>query len=439
MKLTVSNEVTSQIISIDVPESLTLQDLRAYIEAETDIEESRQLLIHNLKTLQGKNETLNELKIENDDIIILKQKTASVPSASTERSESSNTSISTSAVESQIEQLRQQFLNDPNARESLRIGQPEFYNALNNPQEFSGILKRSLQQMQSGYMPESLGAAQQEEIRKLEEDPDNPENQVKILEIIRQQQIQKNYDLAYEITPEAFTHVNMLYIKIKVNNKPVQAFVDSGAQQTIISPRLAQQVGIDRLIDKRFMGEAIGVGSSKIIGRIHSVPITIGDSQIEIPCSFTVLETAVDLLFGLDMLKRHRCKIDLETNKLIVAGGQIETPFLADHEIDNNNLLGRSVGGSGNLGFTNNTPTSSAAGDAALKRAKFGSNIFEGANTNASTTNSQTPVASTTVSSKFKDEDIHRLTGLGFSRQEVLRALEVCEGNVELAASFLFQ
>ena len=49
---------------------------------------------------------------------------------------------------------------------------------------------------------------------------------------------------------------------------------------------------------------AIGVGSSKILGRVHIVDMEVLGEHFT--CSFTVLEdNKVDLLFGLDNLKRH--------------------------------------------------------------------------------------------------------------------------------------
>ena len=58
------------------------------------------------------------------------------------------------------------------------------------------------------------------------------------------------------------------------------------------------------LLDERYQGMAVGVGSSKILGRIHMADLHIGG--VELKCSFTVLEdNKVDLLFGLDNLKRH--------------------------------------------------------------------------------------------------------------------------------------
>ena len=60
-----------------------------------------------------------------------------------------------------------------------------------------------------------------------------------------------------------------------------------------------------RLIDQRWQGMAVGVGQQKIIGRVH-----MGQMQIEemfLSTSFTILENQpMDILLGLDMLKRHQ-------------------------------------------------------------------------------------------------------------------------------------
>tara|TARA_B110000285_G_C15017087_1_gene559589 strand:- start:157 stop:450 length:294 start_codon:yes stop_codon:yes gene_type:complete len=91
------------------------------------------------------------------------------------------------------------------------------------------------------------------------------------------------------------------------------------------------------LLDTRFAGMAVGVGSSRILGRIHIADLEIGGTVL--PCSFTVLEdNKVDLLFGLDNLKRHQCCIDLVTSKLHIKNWELSVNFLGDGEIKKKTL-----------------------------------------------------------------------------------------------------
>ena len=88
-------------------------------------------------------------------------------------------------------------------------------------------------------------------------------------------------------------------------------------------------------MDTRFAGMAVGVGTSRILGRVHACDMEIQGTRL--PCSFTVLEdNKVDLLFGLDNLKRHQCCIDLVSNTLHLRNGEISIPFLSEGEIKKN-------------------------------------------------------------------------------------------------------
>jgi len=126
----------------------------------------------------------------------------------------------------------------------------------------------------------------------------------------------------------------MLYIPALINGTPVKVFVDSGAQSTILSQRCAERCGIMRLVDKHFAGTAVGVGTSKIVGRVHMAPLIIAGQHF--PCTFTVIESdSIDCLFGLDMLRRYQACIDLHAGvlRLRLGGTPIEVPFLGESEI----------------------------------------------------------------------------------------------------------
>jgi DNA damage-inducible protein 1 len=161
-------------------------------------------------------------------------------------------------------------------------------------------------------------------------DPLDPDYQRKLYDAIQMKNLEENLEQTIEYTPEAFGRVVMLYVPAAVNKCPITAFVDSGAQTTIMSERMAEQCNILRLLDRRFQGVAKGVGECRILGRVHMVLVQLG--SLHLPMSITILERQdMDFLIGLDQLKRHQMIIDLRKNVLRIQ--EEEIPFLGEGEL----------------------------------------------------------------------------------------------------------
>lgn len=245
----------------------------------------------------------------------------------------------------------------------------------------------------------------------------------------------------------------MLYIDVEVNGHKVKAFVDSGAQATIMSPSCAETCGIMRLVDKRFAGIAKGVGTAAILGRVHSAQIKIG--SLFLACSFTVMEGKdVDLLLGLDMLKRHQASIDLSKDRLIIQG--VEVPFLGEADIPKSLEEAQSdepkVAGPG--GATIGGRTGAITGPAAQQAAEqagpstpqpqsqsqgFQSQGRTLGSAPSSSPAPQQPQQATSPQQAISAQAVETIMALGFSREEAMGALHAVGGNIEMAAALLFQ
>jgi DNA damage-inducible protein 1 len=239
----------------------------------------------------------------------------------------------------------------------------------------------------------------------------------------------------------------MLYIPVLVNGYPVKAFVDSGAQSTIMSPSCAEACGISHLIDDRYSGMARGVGTAKIIGKVHQAKIQVGDAELD--CAFTVMEGKdVDLLFGLDMLKRHQACIDLLHNKLRF--GHTEIAFLGEADIprreeekmkDEPVVSGPSGTEVGAISGTVRPAGTAKAAHDALESGAAGKSPAPVPAQAPAPAAPQASSSSTTAPSaaQYTEQAISQLVTLGFSREEAINALDATGGNVEYAAGLLFR
>ncbi|XP_051011839.1 protein DDI1 homolog 1 [Acomys russatus] len=221
--------------------------------------------------------------------------------------------------------IRSMLLSNPHDLSLLKERNPALADALlsGNLETFSQVL---MEQQRERALRE------QEIFHLYSSDPFDQEAQARIEEEIRQQNIEENMNIAMEEAPESFGQVAMLYINCKVNGHPLKAFVDSGAQMTIMSQACAERCNIMRLVDRRWSGVAKGVGTQRIVGRVHLAQIQIEGDFLQ--CSFSILEEQpMDILLGLDMLRRHQCSIDLKKNVLVIGTTGTQTHFLPEGEL----------------------------------------------------------------------------------------------------------
>jgi len=228
----------------------------------------------------------------------------------------------------QAAQLQRQLRADPYSLSTLRQNNPPLAEAVlgDDLTKLAEILQKQDEQRKEAEMVRIRRAA------ALQANPFDVEAQRAMESEIQNGNVEQLRQQAIEHMPESFASVHMLYINVIVNNVPLKAFVDSGAQMTIMSSSCAERCGLMRLCDRRFEGTAVGVGTQKILGKVHMCQLQIENDFL--PTSLSILEKQdMDFLLGLDMLKRHRCCINLATNTLEIGTTGTQTRFLPEAEL----------------------------------------------------------------------------------------------------------
>lgn len=317
MLLSFTSAEGGEVYSLEVGGELTVGDLKALMEAESSIPPQEMLLIHNMNKLSNAERTLESYKVKDGDVIIIERITlpeqqGPTPSGSgaptidwsqvqvpTNQSDSGAQSHGAGAVPlSRVDQLWAELQGNPAAILQLQSTNPPLAEALAKGDVTA--FRRVFAEQEDRRLE-----WERERIRMLNADPLDPKYQQQIAESIRKDNVEQNMLTAMEYNPESFGLVTMLYVDCWANHAPIKAFVDSGAQMTFMSVACATRCNVMHLVDQRWVGMAKGVGTQKIIGRVHLCQIQIGDAFL--PCSFNILENQeMDLVLGLDMLKRHQ-------------------------------------------------------------------------------------------------------------------------------------
>lgn len=399
--------------AIEVAADIDLLNFKAVASVEVGVALDELVILREGHVLEDDSKTLEGYGVQDGDLLMVTVKSARAASASKSNTSASRAAAGSSASANQPlnidfsaikvpgqqqasakaapadnpENIRKTFLKMPEQRALLTERNPDLAAVLNDPAKFREVYDKQMSEIRQ----------RNQAIKQLAQSDYLDQNaQQLIYEGIQKDNLDKQLEQALEENPEFYAKVTMLYIDVTVGNHAVKAFIDSGAQMTIMSLDCARRCELERMIDRRFSGIARGVGEQKIVGRIHKFELMIGGVLFE--TSFQVLEKQeIDLLIGLDMLRRHQACIDLKRNTLVLGNGY-ECHFLHENELPEYARL--------------NSPPDPY---------------------------SSQPLSPPTqpVSTTFPEETIAKLRKYGYSREEVLRELAEARGDPDKALAAL--
>ncbi|PWO00639.1 hypothetical protein FA09DRAFT_107943 [Tilletiopsis washingtonensis] len=337
----------------------------------------------------------------------------------------------------QAEMLRQQIIADPQLMAQLRSARPQLAEAVHGPPErFLELLNAERQAADAATL-----ARQRAEMELAAADEFDIDAQRRIEEAIRQERVMENLESAMEYNPEAFGTVTMLYVDSEVNGVKASHNHEPGLcralrhhaahRHALCGHRARRGHGQDPRPHPPSSGACSPARHGAIADSWHS-------SSSATSSSSPSPSPGVDFLFGLDQLKRHQMSIDLAQNALICDGRKIR--FLSEHELPASATFGEEDAAATSSGAAAPAAAAAAGSSAAAPASSSAAALAPRAQAPPAPAAPAPPSApAPAAGSRWPAESVQQLRDLGATESQAIAMLDAAGGNVDAAASFLFQ
>lgn len=191
-----------EILSYELPPTLSLADLKGFVNAETNLPQDSQQFWLNNNPIQGNEKTLEELGIKDDDMLAMLMRQPEQENNMGSRRRQQNAQARPQGGQrpelspENIEAQRQSLLNNPEAMAQVRQQVPALVEVVNDRDRFREVWMEMVRTDEARYQ-EGL-----EQMRQLNDDPFDVEKQKEIEEMIRKNTVNENLEFAYEHNPE---------------------------------------------------------------------------------------------------------------------------------------------------------------------------------------------------------------------------------------------
>ncbi len=175
---------------------MTLNDLKAFVEAETNVPPTAQMFLKDGRPVADNSVTLTQFGAQQGDLIAMAISSNPPRRRSAEGNPSGEPSAQRARNTNGQEQLRLRILQDRAIRAEVERQDPELAAAAQDAPRFHDLYDTRRAQN------EQLQREKEEQVARLEADPFNAEAQEKIEEMIRQQRVAENMQKAMEEFPE---------------------------------------------------------------------------------------------------------------------------------------------------------------------------------------------------------------------------------------------